>query len=279
MRTRSIDLAVLAVAACLFLSHSVWAQAVVPTNGLATPIGKVLSASGSVTIEHAAAVVLQANLPSDQLQAKVGDFVYQGDVVQTGPDAKAEITFTDGTAFNLSGNARMELNEFVYNPNSHSNASLFTLSKGTFTFVAGNMAKTGDMKIDTAIATVGIRGTTPHIEVSEDGKVKFSTLIEEKDPAAIASRDATQPRNGAARPARQRRSSAPPDPLTPQQESSYNRLFKLELEIVSGLLDSSRSLRKAVGSDARPRSWSRYYFCFQPALSRRVPNSCHPKKY
>jgi hypothetical protein len=56
---------------------------------------------------------------------------------------------------------------------------LFNLTKGTFTFVAGKVAKTGDMKIDTPVATMGIRGTTPHIEVSDDGTVKFSTLIEE----------------------------------------------------------------------------------------------------
>jgi hypothetical protein len=56
---------------------------------------------------------------------------------------------------------------------------LFNLSKGTFTFVAGNVAKTGDMKIDTPVATMGIRGTTPHVEISDDGSVRFSTLIEE----------------------------------------------------------------------------------------------------
>jgi hypothetical protein len=56
---------------------------------------------------------------------------------------------------------------------------LFNLSKGTFTFVAGKIAKTGDMKIDTPVATMGIRGTTPHVEISDVGTVKFSTLIEE----------------------------------------------------------------------------------------------------
>jgi hypothetical protein len=35
------------------------------------------------------------------------------------------------------------------------------------------------MKIDTPVATMGIRGTTPHVEISDDGTVKFSTLIEE----------------------------------------------------------------------------------------------------
>jgi len=56
---------------------------------------------------------------------------------------------------------------------------LFNLTKGTFTFVAGNSAKTGSMKVDTPVATMGIRGTTPRVEISDDGTVKFSTLIEE----------------------------------------------------------------------------------------------------
>jgi hypothetical protein len=34
--------------------------------------------------------------------------------------------------------------------------------------------------LDTPVATMGIRGTTPHVVVSEDGTVKFSTLVEEK---------------------------------------------------------------------------------------------------
>jgi hypothetical protein len=73
----------------------------------------------------------------------------------------------------------MTLNEFVYDPKGKSNSTLFSLAKGTFTFVAGKVAKTGDMKIDSPVATMGIRGTTPHLEISEDGTVKFSTLIEE----------------------------------------------------------------------------------------------------
>jgi hypothetical protein len=143
------------------------------------PIGKVVTATGSVTIEHASATVIQANVTSQAGQTKVGDLVYLGDMVQTGTDGRVGINFTDGTSFNLSSNARMALSEFVYDPNGRSNSTLFNLTKGTFTFVAGNIAKTGDMKIDTPVATMGIRGTTPHVEVSDDGTVKFSTLIEE----------------------------------------------------------------------------------------------------
>jgi hypothetical protein len=162
------------------------------------PIGRVVTATGSITIEHASAVVVQANISGQASQTKVGDVVYLGDVVQTGADGRVGVNFTDGTSFNLSSNARMALTEFVYDPNGKSNSSLLSLTKGTFTFVAGNIAKTGDMKIDTPVATMGIRGTTPHIEISDDGTVKFATLIEEgkdkltKKPGARAAQQPLQ---------------------------------------------------------------------------------------
>jgi hypothetical protein len=187
MRAVAVYLASLVLAASVLLPDSARAQTSTqsPAGGLeVSPIGKVVTASGSVAIEHANAVVVQANLPASGAgQTNIGDLVYKGDVVQTGADGKVGITFTDGTAFNLSSNARMVLNEFVYDPNSKSNSTLFSLSKGTFTFIAGKVAKTGNMKIDTPVATMGIRGTTPHVEISDDGTVKFSTLIEENKAA------------------------------------------------------------------------------------------------
>src|SRR6266567_6950397 len=54
----------------------------------AKPIGKVVTATGSVTIEHASAMVIQTNVSGKAGQAKIGDLVYLGDVVQTGADGR-----------------------------------------------------------------------------------------------------------------------------------------------------------------------------------------------
>lgn len=150
-----------------------------------TPIGKVLNATGAVTIEHASAVLVQANLPTSGVgQVKVDDPVYRGDMIQTGADGALGIAFADGTSFKVSNNARMELNEFVYDPKGNSNSTLISLSKGSFTFLAGMIAKSGNMKVDTPVGTMGIRGTAPHVEILNDGTVKFSTLIEENKSAS-----------------------------------------------------------------------------------------------
>jgi hypothetical protein len=175
-----------------------YAQVTPAVDVASKPIGRVVVATGSVRIERANAVVVQVGTAAQADQAKVGDLVYQGDVVATGADGKVGINFTDGSSFNLSSNARMALNEFVYDPKSASNSTLFSLTKGTFTFVAGKVAKTGDMKVDTPVATMGIRGTTPRVEISDDGTVRFSTLIEEgkskvsRKPAAPPSQQIDQ---------------------------------------------------------------------------------------
>jgi VCBS repeat-containing protein len=120
-----------------------------PGASAAQVIGHVTKLVGSATaIRNGVSVILNN-----------GDNVEKGDVVSTGADSTLGITFIDGTVFGLSSNARMVLNEMVYDPNGSSNSSLLSLIAGTITFVAGETAKHGDMKVDTPVATMGIRGT------------------------------------------------------------------------------------------------------------------------
>jgi hypothetical protein len=113
------------------------------------PIGKVEKIIGAVdVIRNGVSVTLN-----------VGDNIYKSDVVQTSANSSVGIGFPDGTALNLVANTRMALNEYSYDANSTSNSALFSLVEGTFSFVAGKVAHTGDMKIGTPVATVGIRGT------------------------------------------------------------------------------------------------------------------------
>jgi hypothetical protein len=59
--------------------------------------------------------------------------------------------------------------------------------------IAGQVAKTGTMKIETPVATMGIRGTTPHVEIADDGRVSFATLIEEGKEKAVKKRQGAAP--------------------------------------------------------------------------------------
>ncbi|MGA2057048.1 MAG: hypothetical protein ABSG88_17260, partial [Bradyrhizobium sp.] len=144
-----------------------------PNAGAGQVIGHVTKLTGTATaIRNGVSIILNN-----------GDNVEKGDVVASGSDSTVGITFIDGTVFGLSSNARMVLNEMVYDPNGSNNSSLLSLVAGTITFVAGETAKHGDMKIDTPVATMGIRGTAVLVEIdfSVPGATpdaKFQVLVE-----------------------------------------------------------------------------------------------------
>ena len=147
-----------------------YAQAGTPVSSGGQEIGRVATVQGNaVAVRNGVAVALN-----------VGDAVLKGDVVQTqGGGSALGIIFVDGTAFNLSADARMVLNEFVYNPQGTNNSSLINLVQGSFTFLAGQLAKNGDMKVSTPVATMGIRGTAVQVDINlSDGSTKMSVLVE-----------------------------------------------------------------------------------------------------
>jgi hypothetical protein len=98
---------------------------------------------------------------------KVKDAVHSGDVLQTGNNGAIGVTFNDETTFNLSAGARLVVDEFVYQAGGKDNAAVFKVTRGTVAFIASQVAKTGDMRITTPTATLGIRGTTGVVEVPD----------------------------------------------------------------------------------------------------------------
>ncbi len=118
-------------------------------NPSAKVAGHVAKMTGSASIVRNGVAV----------DVQVGDTIYQSDVVQTGSRSTLGLVLNDGTAFNLSANARLMLNDLTFDANSTSNSSFITLVEGAASFVAGQVAKKGDMKVATPSSVIGIRGT------------------------------------------------------------------------------------------------------------------------
>jgi len=204
----------LVVGAAVFIDPADARAQTAANSAVVAPIGKITEMQGTVSVEHKAMIVVQASVGS-AAPPKVGDAVYKGDVVQTNSDGKVSLIFADGTAFNVARNARVELNEFVYDPDSKANSAKFSLLKGTLTFVAGASAKSGSMTIETPVGTMGIRGTTPRVEIMDDGSVKFSTLVEDDKTPPATSPGVRPPTS------QQRRADSAPS----QDTAAYNRFM------------------------------------------------------
>ena len=128
--------------------------------GQARAVGQVATVQDSATVTRGAgnAIPLQVNDP-----------IFKNDVLATAADSTLGVTFDDETTFSLSANTRIVVNEFVYQDGGNANAAVFNVVIGTAAFVASQVAKTGDMKITTPIATLGIRGTTGVVDVPQGG--------------------------------------------------------------------------------------------------------------
>jgi hypothetical protein len=124
----------------------------------ADPVGSVATLQGSASVTH--------NNAASALQLR--ESIYKGDALQTGIDGTLGITFDDDTTFTLEPNSRITVDNFVYQDGGADNAATFKVLHGTVAFIAAQVAHTGNMKIDTPISSLGIRGTTGLIEVPAD---------------------------------------------------------------------------------------------------------------
>ncbi len=135
----------------------------------AAPIGQVLDLSGE-------AFAVRAD--GTHIQLAKGDAVFEGDVVQTGDgDSAVRMVFTDKTEFSLGSDARLALDQLVFNPDTQSGSAQFSVLKGVFIFASGQIAKTDntDMVVTTPVATIGIRGTEVAGRVA-DGDSQFTII-------------------------------------------------------------------------------------------------------
>ena len=125
-------------------------------------VGRVAVVTGDATIVRNG-VAMAAN---------AGDAILKGDVLQT-VSGTIGVTFSDGSTLNLTANTRLVVNEFVYDPRGSANSQLLDLVQGSLTFISGEIAHNGDMRIGTPVATMGIRGTVGGVTTANDGTVNF----------------------------------------------------------------------------------------------------------
>ena len=125
-------------------------------------------------VEQVQGVAQAVRTSGDTDRLSQGDPVFQGDVIQTAANSTVGISFVDGTVFSLSPNARMTLDEMVYNAGGADNSMTMSILTGTFVFITGQVAPTGNMTVNTPVAAIGIRGTTSSGEIlSADGTTRY----------------------------------------------------------------------------------------------------------
>ena len=138
------------------------------------PIGHVETVEGEVIITRA---------DGSKVIAKVGTPVFQDDVIVTDDASTVGLRFVDGMTLSLGANARMVLDEFVYDPAANEGGGIIEIIQGAFSFVSGAAAHMGldSMVIETPTMTIGIRGTKVVANAAAEGETTEVVLLPEDD--------------------------------------------------------------------------------------------------
>ena len=124
--------------------------------------GAALANSGTVTQLSGTLSVLKADGSVRILSQK--SVVVTGDTVNTQKDSYAQIKFSDGGMITLKPNTSVKIQDFRFKQEEPEKDSfVFGLVKGGLRAVTGLVGKRGNQdaySLDTATATIGIRGTS-----------------------------------------------------------------------------------------------------------------------
>jgi hypothetical protein len=126
-------------------------------TAMAAAIGLVKVANGSVQIQRGAA----------KLPAAVGTGLQASDVIVTGADGTAGITFTDNSLVSVGPNSVFAIDKYQFDTTTHAGEFEGNLRQGRLAAVSGKMVKQSpeSMKIRTPSAIMGVRGTEFVVQV------------------------------------------------------------------------------------------------------------------
>ena len=144
------------------------------------------SDSGALSIGEVSNVTGSANatrIDGTTVNLANGDPVFQGDTVEVSSSGAVGLVFLDKTTLSLSEGGKMVLDELVYDPSTGTGSMAVDMVEGAFSFVSGEIAKTGPdaMKVSTPVATIGIRGTTVAGKAAVEGNENSFTLLQDAD--------------------------------------------------------------------------------------------------
>lgn len=128
-------------------------------SAIAADIGQIKVARGDVQIQRGAT----------KEAAKVGMGIQASDVVLTGTDGAAGLTFTDNSLVSVGPNSVFAIDKYAFDSTTHAGEFEGNLKKGKLAAVSGKMVKQSpeSMKIRTPSAVMGVRGTEFVVQVDE----------------------------------------------------------------------------------------------------------------
>jgi hypothetical protein len=106
----------------------------------------------------------------------LGARVVHNERIRTDSRGSVQLLFNDRTAMSIGPNSEVTIDEYVYDPRSNTGKLAVRIGKGVMRFVGGQVSHTGEATVTTPSASIGIRGGTGIIAVS-NGRTRTINLF------------------------------------------------------------------------------------------------------
>jgi hypothetical protein len=138
------------------------ATAVFAVTSFANDVGQIKNVRGSVQLER----------DGKRVAATPGMGVRQSDVLVTGADGSAGVTFLDNSLLSIGPGSELAIEHYSFDSTTHAGRFDANLKRGTLGVVSGRMVKQSPeaMKVRTPSSIMGVRGTEFFVKASEPGK-------------------------------------------------------------------------------------------------------------
>lgn len=138
------------------------AAAVFAAASYAGDVGQIKNLRGSVHVER----------DGQRMVATPGMGVQQADVLVTGADGAAGVTFLDNSLLSIGPDSALAIDRYSFDSTTHDGHFDASLKRGTLAGVSGRLVKRSPeaMRVRTPSAIMGVRGTEFVVKVSEPGR-------------------------------------------------------------------------------------------------------------
>ena len=105
----------------------------------------------------------------------IDDNVHQDELIKTGAGSAARLVFADRTDFMIGANSEVVLDKFIYDSQTNAGRLILRATKGLMKFRTGRMSSRS-YRINTPVATVGVRGTEFVIQILTGGATYIKVI-------------------------------------------------------------------------------------------------------
>ena len=101
--------------------------------------------------------------------------VYPKEIVDAST-GRTSLSFNDGTTLQVGAGSKVTLDEFIFDPKSGTLSGALDLGAGVFRYASGTLAKHNNLRLNTPVASMTVRGTNLVIRVEEGGETRVDVI-------------------------------------------------------------------------------------------------------